>query len=144
MSTRTVHDPFLGKDVQVSDRLTDRLRGKYACGPAMENGEPEFGWRQHEAPPIQHEAADHIEALEAALMAEWAARDNRIEALEAAHEQDTRLIKRVHYRHKTGRRPHRGASRGWLCLREIKDQYLTPDQSSAIAKAALAPEQDKP
>jgi uncharacterized coiled-coil protein SlyX len=25
------------------------------------------------------------------------------------------------------------------CLREIKDQYLTPDQSSAIAKAALAP-----
>ena len=28
-------------------------------------------------------------------------------------------------------------------LREIKDQYLTPDQSSAIAKAALAPEQDK-
>ena len=29
-------------------------------------------------------------------------------------------------------------------LREIKDQYLTPDQSSAIARAALAPEQDKP
>jgi len=27
-------------------------------------------------------------------------------------------------------------------LREIKDQYLTPDQSSAIAKAALAPEQE--
>ena len=28
-------------------------------------------------------------------------------------------------------------------LREIKDQYLTPDQSSAIAKAALAREQYK-
>ena len=28
-------------------------------------------------------------------------------------------------------------------LREIKDQYLTPDQSSAIAKAALAREQNK-
>ena len=28
-------------------------------------------------------------------------------------------------------------------LREIKDQYLTPDQSSVIARAALAPEQDK-
>jgi hypothetical protein len=29
-------------------------------------------------------------------------------------------------------------------LREIKDQYLSPDQSSAIARKALAPEQDKP
>jgi hypothetical protein len=28
-------------------------------------------------------------------------------------------------------------------LREIKDQYLSPDQSSAIARAALAEEQDK-
>ena len=28
-------------------------------------------------------------------------------------------------------------------LREIKDQYLTPDQSSAIARAALVPETDK-
>ena len=93
MSTRTVHDPFLGKDAQVSDRLADRLRGKYACGPVMENGEPEFGWRQHEAPPIQHEAADRIEALEAALMAEWAARDNHIEALEKALEASDTLGK---------------------------------------------------
>ena len=35
------------------------------------------------------------------------------------------------------------------CLREIKDQYLAPDQSSAIARAALAPasaalQRDKP
>jgi hypothetical protein len=67
MTTRTVHDPFTGKDVQVSNRLTDRLRGKYACGPVMKNGEPEFGWRQHEVPPIQIEAAAHIDALEAAL-----------------------------------------------------------------------------
>ena len=72
MSTRTVHDPFTGKDVQVSNRLTDRLRGKYAVGPVMSNGEPEFGWRQHEVPPIQIEAAAHIEALEASL-AEWKA-----------------------------------------------------------------------
>jgi len=67
MSTRTVHDPFLGEDVQVSNKLTDRLRGKYAIGPVQPNGEPEFGWRQFETPPIQHEAADYIEALEAAL-----------------------------------------------------------------------------
>jgi hypothetical protein len=67
MTTRTVHDPFTGKDVQVSDRLTDRLRGRYARGPTMPNGEPEFGWATHEVPPIQIEAAAHIEALEAAL-----------------------------------------------------------------------------
>ena len=65
--TRTVHDPFHGKDVQISDKLTDRLRGKYASGPHLPNGNPEFGWRQFQAPPIQHEAADRIEKLEAAL-----------------------------------------------------------------------------
>lgn len=61
---RTAHDPFLGKDVQISDRLVDRLRGKYASGPHLPNGNPEFGWRQFQAPPIQHEAATRIEALE--------------------------------------------------------------------------------
>ena len=65
METRTVHDPFTGQDVQVSNRLVDRLRGKYASGPHLPNGRPEFGWRQFEAPPIQHEAADRIEELEA-------------------------------------------------------------------------------
>jgi hypothetical protein len=63
--TLTVYDPFLGKDVEVSDRLVDRLRGKYACGPLLPNGEPEFGWRQHDAPPIQIEAATEIEQLRA-------------------------------------------------------------------------------
>lgn len=62
--TRTVHDPFLGKDVQISDRLVDRLRGKYASGPHLPNGNPEFGWRQFQAPPIQHEAATEIERLQ--------------------------------------------------------------------------------
>jgi hypothetical protein len=65
--TRTVHDPFVGADVQISDRLVDRLRGKYASGPHLPNGRPEFGWRQFQAPPIQHEAAARIEALERAL-----------------------------------------------------------------------------
>jgi len=67
--TRTVHDPFLGKDVQIHDRLVDRLRGNYACGPHLPNGRPEFGWRQFQAPPIQHEAAARIELLESALKA---------------------------------------------------------------------------
>lgn len=67
--TRTVHDPFLGKDVQVSSRLLDRLRGRYANGPTMPNGEPEFGWREFPAPPIQKEAADQIELLTSALKA---------------------------------------------------------------------------
>ena len=65
--TLTVHDPFEGRDVQISNRLVDRLRGKYASGPHLPNGNPEFGWKQFEAPPIQHEAAERIEALEADL-----------------------------------------------------------------------------
>lgn len=65
--TRTVHDPLLGKDVQISNALVDRLRGKYASGPTMPNGEPEFGWRHFETAPIQHEAAAEIERLRAAL-----------------------------------------------------------------------------
>jgi len=65
--TRTVHDPFLGKDVQVGDRLIDRLRGNYACGPHLPNGKPEFGFRQFQAPPIQHEAAAEIERLQSQL-----------------------------------------------------------------------------
>jgi hypothetical protein len=61
--TRKVFDPFLSEEVNISDKLTDRLRGKYACGPHLPNGNPEFGWRQFQSPPIQHEAADHIEKL---------------------------------------------------------------------------------
>lgn len=67
METTTVFDPFYGKNVQISSRLVDRLRGKYASGPHLPNGNPEFGWKQFEAPPIQHEAAERIEALEAVL-----------------------------------------------------------------------------
>lgn len=65
--TRTIRDPFLGKDVQISDNLVDRLRGKYANGPTMPNGEPEFGWRQFPTPPIQIAAADEIDRLRADL-----------------------------------------------------------------------------
>lgn len=65
--TRTVHDPFLGQDVQISNRLVDRLRGIYASGPHLPNGNPEFGWRQFQAPPIQHEAAAEIEKLQAEI-----------------------------------------------------------------------------
>ena len=86
MTTRTVHDPFTGKDVQVSDDLKDRLRGKYAVGPVTENGEPEFGWRQHEVPPIQIEAAAHIEALEAALRA------SRIVLIERGLDPKSRIV----------------------------------------------------
>jgi hypothetical protein len=67
MTTHIIRDPFTGKDVEISDRLTDRLRGRYAIGPLQLDGEPEFGWRQYETPPIQHKAADCIEQLEARL-----------------------------------------------------------------------------
>lgn len=61
--TKVVRDPFLKRNVEISTKLTDRLRGKYAVGPTLPNGEPEFGWRQFETPPIQHEAADEIDRL---------------------------------------------------------------------------------
>ena len=64
----TLHDPFLNKDVQISHKLTDRLRGRYACGPTMASGEPEFGWREFETPPVQHEAADEIDRLREMLV----------------------------------------------------------------------------
>lgn len=73
--TRAVHDPFLGKDVEISNKLVDRLRGKYANGPTMPNGEPEFGWREFPTPPIQHEAAKEIERLTADLAFCCAERD---------------------------------------------------------------------
>jgi flagellar hook-basal body complex protein FliE len=50
-------------EFDVTNKLTDRLRGQYACGPHLPNGKPEFGWRQFQAPPIQHEAADVIDAM---------------------------------------------------------------------------------
>lgn len=66
--TYTVFDPFLGKKVEISERLTDRLRGRYASGPTLPNGEPEFGWREFgPPPPIQLEAAAEIERLREAL-----------------------------------------------------------------------------
>lgn len=58
------------------DKLTDRLRGKYRCGPHLPNGEPEFGWKQFQAPPIQFEAAERIDALEGVLRRINARNDN--------------------------------------------------------------------
>lgn len=60
--TREIVDPFTNKTVSISHNLTDRLRGKYACGPTMANGESEFGWQQYDTPSVQHEAADIIDA----------------------------------------------------------------------------------
>ena len=65
--TREAFDPFEGKTVQIRNDLVLRLRGQYACGPTLPNGEPEFGWREFETPPIQHEAAAEIERPRAAL-----------------------------------------------------------------------------
>lgn len=80
--------------MQVSDRLVDRLRGKYASGPHLPNGNPEFGWRQFQAPPIQHEAAARIEVLEAALREciEWAASDCEHEACKGVIATANKLV----------------------------------------------------
>lgn len=61
-------DPFTGKTVEISDRLVDRLRGQYACGPHLPNGNPEFGWRQFvraadasiESPSLQAGPLSHM------------------------------------------------------------------------------------
>lgn len=46
--------------------LVNRLRGKYAIGPVLPNGEPQFGWKIHDGLcPIHQEAANRIETLEA-------------------------------------------------------------------------------
>lgn len=66
--TREVFDPFKGETVEINNDLVRRLRGQYACGPTLPNGEPEFGWRQMGEPPAIHlEAADEIERLRALL-----------------------------------------------------------------------------
>lgn len=65
--THTVYDPFKGELATISSRLVDRLRGKYAVGPTLENGEPEFGWVQNKPIAIQVEAAAEIERLQALL-----------------------------------------------------------------------------
>ncbi len=72
----------------VSHRLVDRLRGKYASGPHLPNGNPEFGWRQFEATPLQHEAADAIEDAAATIVA-------LAEALETAAARFDRFERRL-------------------------------------------------
>jgi hypothetical protein len=47
----------------VKQGLVDRLRGQYRIGPHLPNGDPEFGWRQYQATPINIEAADEIVRL---------------------------------------------------------------------------------
>jgi hypothetical protein len=92
--TRTVHDPFLNKDVQVSARLTDRLRGKYAVGPIMPDGEPKFGWREYPVPPIQPEAAAEIDRLSAQLVEAVEESDDLQRTFDLQWEADQRAIKR--------------------------------------------------
>lgn len=45
--------------------IINRLRGRYPVGPILEDGEPEFGWRDFSAnsTPLEQEAADIIEDL---------------------------------------------------------------------------------
>lgn len=64
---RRLTDPFTGKSVEILDGLVTRLRGRYAVGPTLPTGEPEFGWREFDVPPIQKIAADKIEAFQNVL-----------------------------------------------------------------------------
>lgn len=65
---RHATDPVSGERVEIRNDLTCRLRGQYANGQTLPNGEPEFGWRQFgEGVPIQIEAAAEIERLRAEI-----------------------------------------------------------------------------
>lgn len=66
--TRQAQDPISGETVTIRNDLVRRLRGEYACGPTLPNGDPEFGWRRFgESSAINLEAASEIERLQAAL-----------------------------------------------------------------------------
>lgn len=68
IETRHAIDPVSGERVEIRNDLTKRLRGQYAMGPTLANGEPEFGWRSFGDPvPIQIEAAEEIERLQSQL-----------------------------------------------------------------------------
>lgn len=60
----------------MSEYIADRLRCRYALGPIMTNGEPEFGWRDFSGPaiegmtlptPLMLEAAEAIAAKDAEI-----------------------------------------------------------------------------
>ena len=69
MKIREIIDPFTGKKVEIINDLVNRLQGRYAVGPTLPDGEPEFGWRQFEGTPqIQLEAASVIKELKEALV----------------------------------------------------------------------------
>lgn len=66
-----IREPEISEEtVKAARDLSNRLRGRYAVGPIMPNGEPEFGYRQFDKmpdgkvlPAIHGEAADMIDAI---------------------------------------------------------------------------------
>lgn len=67
--TDTPH-PTSETELREAADLSNRLRGRYAVGPRLPSGEPEFGYREFKAmpngapfPAIHGEAADMIDAL---------------------------------------------------------------------------------
>lgn len=113
----TTRDPFTGKVVQISMRLVDRLLGKYANGPTMENGEPEFGWYQFdEVPPIHKEAAERIERLTS---------------------ENERLRGALAF-YRDGFSFHPGRTKTGISMSEWKPKQELLDDCGAIARAALS------
>ena len=60
----------------MNENITDRLRCRYALGPILADGEPEFGWRDFSGPaiegmvlptPLMLEAAEAIAAKDAEI-----------------------------------------------------------------------------
>lgn len=112
----------------MSENITDRLRCRYALGPIMANGEPEFGWRDFSGPapegmmlptPLMLEAAEAIAAKDAEIA-------RLREALTAIEAWDAPLVE----------------SRGKAVSMSVKyGSNGVRDYFRGIARAALAQEQ---
>jgi hypothetical protein len=89
------------------------------------------------------EAAARIEALEAALITEWAARDNRIEALEAEVARLNSIIEKM-LNAEAARIEALEAALRMVIDNVETGSYESTGEAIKIARAALAPEQDKP
>lgn len=77
------------------DDIVDRLRGRYSMGPHLPNGKPEFGFRQFEAPPIQHEAAAEIERLRLEVKMLTEANETRLERGRRQAERISELMRQI-------------------------------------------------
>lgn len=94
--------------------LIERLHGKYAMGPHLPNGLPEFGFRQFETTPICTRAANRLSAL-------IAERDRAIGQIATIHSIALEA------------KPHRGCACAICRIRRVCDgRQIDPDPGEML------------